>query len=98
MCSLACVKAKTKEKPEKIFLKLFLLSKTVLHFLENKKKYLKTFYFKFYFLRLFFYVLERFKQIFKKILIFEASDFLKIKSLPHVQRKGAQPKLPIFLN
>ena len=65
MCSLACLKAKTKEKLGEFF--YYIIDKNPFcPFLENKSKYLTTFKFKLYFWRLFFGALGRFLQIFKK--------------------------------
>ena len=45
MCSLACLKAKTEEKPEKIYFLLFFMSKTGLPIFGRKKKILNNFLF-----------------------------------------------------
>ena len=93
--SLFTEKAKTEEKPEQYWFIIFYVK---IRFAQKNKKYLTTFYFKFYFLPLFFYVLGRFMQIFKKQLIFIPLICLKMETLPRMRCVGARPKLPIIWN
>ena len=93
--SLFTEKAKTEEKPEQYWFIIFYVK---IRFAQKNKKYLTTFYFKFYFLPSFFYVLGRFMQIFKKKLIFIPLICLKMETLPRMRCVGARPKLPIIWN